>query len=125
MSISFTRLGGRAPISPYPDGGFQFGGKRHRGALLISPGGVYDWNAAGAGFDGAGVFSFLDVEEAHRYDLLLLGTGPKSFLMPAGFAGEVERRGLGLEAMDTAAACRTYNVLLAENRHFLAALLPI
>ncbi len=125
MSISFTRLGDRAPISLYPGGAFQFGGKGHRGALLISPGGVYDWRPADAGFDEAGLSGFLDIEEGYRCDLLLLGTGPKSFLLPAGFAAEVERRGLGLEAMDTAAACRTYNILLAENRHFLAALLPI
>ncbi len=124
MSISFTRLGDRAPFSYYP-GGFQFGGKRHEGALLVSPGGVYDWNSAGAGFDKAGLSGFLDMEEAQRCDLLILGTGLKSYLLPAGFAGEVERRGLGLEAMDTAAACRTYNVLLAENRRFLAALLPV
>jgi len=125
MSISFTRLGDRAPISLYPGVAFQFGGKRHKGALLVSPGGVYNWSSASDGFDEAGLFGFLNMEEAHRCDLLLLGTGPKSFLLPAGFAAKVDRRGLGLEAMGTAAACRTYNVLLAENRQFLAALLPI
>ncbi|MFY9642308.1 MAG: Mth938-like domain-containing protein [Rhodomicrobium sp.] len=125
MSISFTRLGDQAPVLLYPGGAFQFGGKRHRGALLISPGGFYEWHSADAGFDEAGLSAFLDMEEARGCDLLLLGTGPKSFLLPAAFAAQVERRGLGLEAMDTGAACRTYNVLLAENRHFLAALLPI
>ncbi len=125
MSISLTRLGDRAPISLYPGGAFQFGGKRHPGAILVSPSGIYDWSSAGTGFDEAGLFGFIGKEEARRCDLLLLGTGPGSLLLPASFAGEVERRGLGLEAMDTAAACRTYNILFAENRHFLAALLPI
>jgi len=125
MSITFTRLGDLSPISLYPGGAFQFGGKRHPGAVLVSPGGVYGWSSAGTGLDGAELFGFIDMEEACRCDLLLLGTGARSLLLSAGFAAEVERRGLGLEAMDTAAACRTYNILLAENRHFLAALLPI
>ena len=125
MSISFTRLGDRAPISLDPDGAFRTGGKRHLGALLVSPGGAYDWSSAGAGFDETGLLGFLNREDAYRCDLLLLGRGPKSLLLPSSFTGEVERLGLGLEAMNTAAACRTYNILLAENRYFFAALLPI
>ena len=125
MSIAFARLGDRAPISLYSAGTFGFGGKRHQGALLVSPEGIFDWRASGAGTDEAGLFGFLDRADGLLYDLLLLGTGPKPVLMAGDFRAEIERRGLGLEAMDTAAAVRTYNILLAENRYFVAALLPV
>lgn len=125
MSSPFTLLASRGAISAYPGGEFHFGGKRHRGALLVSPGGIADWRTARTAFDEEGLLGFLDAEAGFCCDFLLLGTGPKLALLPASFIEAVERRGLGLEAMDTGAACRTYNVLLAENRQFLAALLPL
>jgi uncharacterized protein len=125
MGVAFTRLAGRGPISPHSPGAFQFGTKLRNGALLISAGGIYDWRPAGAGLDEAGLLQFLDGEAESRGDFLLLGTGRKPLFLSARFRDEVDRRGLGLEAMDTMAACRTYNVLLAENRMFVAALMPI
>jgi len=124
MSASFTLLASRGAIALHPGGEFHFDAKRHRGALLISPGGIYDWTSATAGLDEDGLLAFLDTGQASRCDFLLVGTGRKPALLSAGFRDGVERRGLGLEAMDTAAACRTYNILLAENRQFIAALLP-
>lgn len=124
MSIAFTRLADRGPISLHSAGTFTSGDMRHAGALLISPQGIYDWASASAGFDEAGLFGFLDMNQGLHCDMLLLGTGPKPVLMPADFRAKVERRGLGLEAMGTEAAIRTYNILLAENRRFLAGLLP-
>ncbi|MGO9484113.1 MAG: Mth938-like domain-containing protein [Rhodomicrobium sp.] len=126
MSAPFTLLASWGAISAYPGGEFHFDGKRHRGALLVSPGGIRDWRTASVdALDEEGVLGFLDAEEGLRCDFLLLGTGPRLALLPASFVEAVERRGLGLEAMDTGAACRTYNILLAENRQFLAALLPL
>ncbi len=125
MSASFTLLASRGAISLHPGGEFHFDAKRHSGALLVSPSGIYDWTNATAGLDEDGLLAFLDAEQASRCDFLLVGTGRKPALLSAGFADGIERRGLGLEAMDTAAACRTYNILLAENRQFVAALLPL
>ena len=54
---------------------------------------------------------------------MILGTGPRlRFPAPALSKSLIARR-IGLEVMDTAAACRTYNVLLAEGRSVVAALL--
>lgn len=125
MSAPFTLLGSRGAISAYPGGIFHFEGKRHHGALLVSPSGIRDWSAATTALDEASLLGFLDAEKDFRCDFLLLGTGPKLALLPASLGGAIERRGLGLEAMDTAAACRTYNILLAENRQFFAALVPL
>ncbi len=56
---------------------------------------------------------------------MLLGTGAALAFPTLAFRAEIDRRGLGLEAMDTRAACRTHNVLVAEARMFTAALLPL
>lgn len=56
-------------------------------------------------------------------EIVLLGTGA-SIAFPAPAVGEaLARRGIGLEVMDTAAACRTYNVLAHEGRNVAAALI--
>jgi uncharacterized protein len=56
-------------------------------------------------------------------DILILGTGEtQQFPDPAVFAA-VAARGIGFEVMDNGAACRTYNVLLAEGRRVALALI--
>jgi uncharacterized protein len=125
MAVSFTSLAARGPISPLPGGGFQFGGKPHNGSVLVSPAGICDWPAAKSAAGESSMLRFLDEERDVRCDFLLLGTGAKAILPSPALRDEMEQRGLGLESMDTRAACRTYNVLLAENRFFCAALLEI
>lgn len=56
-------------------------------------------------------------------DVLLIGTGAKHVLIPAEIYGELINSGIGVEVMDTSAACRTYNALSAENRNVVAALI--
>ena len=56
-------------------------------------------------------------------ELVIFGSGARHrFVSPALLRGLIER-GIGVETMDTAAACRTYNVLASEGRAVLAALL--
>ncbi|MGA7327221.1 MAG: Mth938-like domain-containing protein [Rhodomicrobium sp.] len=125
MSASFRRISEKGPVSILPGGAFQVSGKPHTGALLISSSGVYAWTALSAQeVDEAGLLRFLDAEGQERGDFLLLGTGPSLILPPGSFRHEVDKRGLGLEVMDTPAACRTYGILLGEGRAFTAALLP-
>lgn len=58
-----------------------------------------------------------------RPEVVLFGSGPRiRFPQPAWIAPLV-RQGVGVETMDTAAACRTYNILAGEGRHVVAALL--
>lgn len=114
----------RAPIDAYGDGGFRFADARHKGSLLILPSGMYAW--APGSFEEAVPKAFTRVfKEAGEIDFLLFGTGlvrcnPSSKLLKA-----FSDAGLGLEVMDTGAACRTYNVLLAEERAVAAALLAV
>ena len=54
--------------------------------------------------------------------ILLLGTGTRQVFPAVRLIAELAGQGVGLEVMDSAAACRTYNVLAAEGREVAAAL---
>lgn len=56
-------------------------------------------------------------------EVMLLGTGTRLRWPASRLAGAVNARGVGFEVMDTATACRTYNVLALEGRHVVAALI--
>jgi uncharacterized protein len=57
-------------------------------------------------------------------EVIVLGTGPNQQFPSPGLIAEVLRMGIGMEVMDTRAACRTYNILASEYRRVVAALLP-
>jgi uncharacterized protein len=76
--------------------------------------------------------SFEELQAAHlaaifqlEPDLVLLGTGIRQRFPAADFMMEFHRRGVGIEVMATAPACRTFNVLVSESRRAVAALLPL
>jgi uncharacterized protein len=56
-------------------------------------------------------------------EVVLLGTGARQIFPPAAFSARLLRKSIGIEIMDTGAACRTYNVLVAEQRRVVAVLL--
>lgn len=58
-------------------------------------------------------------------EILIIGTGKQQRFLAGALMAELSRGGIGVEVMDTAAACRTYNVLLSEDRKVVAALLMI
>jgi uncharacterized protein len=58
-------------------------------------------------------------------EILIIGTGKQQHFLPGESMAALSRGGIGVEVMDTAAACRTYNVLLSEDRKVVAALLMI
>jgi uncharacterized protein len=74
-----------------------------------------------------------DVEDLARLDpsrilaldpeLILLGTGPRQIFPAASFRAQFLSAGIGVEVMDTGAACRTFNVLVAEQRRVVALLM--
>jgi len=67
----------------------------------------------------------LEAALALKPDILLIGTGREQHFLPGEILEQLSRLGIGVEVMDTAAACRTYNVLLSEDRRVVAALLMI
>lgn len=58
-------------------------------------------------------------------EILIVGTGATQRFLPPELLAKLSAGGIGVEVMDTAAACRTYNILLSEDRKVVAALLMI
>ena len=56
-------------------------------------------------------------------ELVLLGTGPRQIFPAASFRAQFLSAGIGIEVMDTGAACRTFNVLVSEQRRVVALLM--
>ena len=65
----------------------------------------------------------LEVVWALAPELVLLGSGPAIEFPSPSVLTLGPRRGIGFEVMDTAAACRTYNILASEGRKVAAALI--
>ncbi|MDO8989389.1 MAG: Mth938-like domain-containing protein [Sideroxyarcus sp.] len=97
-------------------------GREFRQPVAVMAGQVRtDWPATDfASLTAAHFDYFLELKP----DVLLLGTGTKQqFAHPTLYKKLIEAR-IGIEFMDTPAACRTYNILVAEDRHVIAAVLP-
>lgn len=96
------------------------GERIERSVALSSSGERADW--PGVGFDALTAAHF-DELLSFNPELVIFGSGTKHrFAHPALHAGLMARR-VGIETMDTAAACRTYNILVQEGRRVVAALL--
>lgn len=135
--MKMTEVGfesGQPPIDGYAPGGFRLGGRFIEGGLLVAPSGVCPWpSAGGAIFAEAppdGLVWRLSAPAAE--DLAALGNAVDVVLVGAGgrlrrLSGldALEAAGIGVECMDSAAACRSYNVLLSEGRRVAAAFAPI
>ena len=107
-------------IQLYDDAGFVIQGRRHGGGILVTAHSLESpWGPATAAELVAEDFAGI---AALAPEVVVVGTGQRQhLLLPA--LGDLRRLGLALEIMDTGAACRTYNVLLAEDRRVVAALL--
>lgn len=96
-------------------------GVRHEHSLIVLPERLIpDWQPTAPDAMTADHFSTLAELEL---EILLLGTGPKLRFPSPHLIHALAQQGIGLEAMDTFAACRTYNILAAEGRKVAAALI--
>jgi uncharacterized protein len=115
---------GRHLIDAYGGGGFRFADMSHRGSILALPSGIKAWSPDRAqgltAEDLAPVFA-----EAADIEVLLLGTGVEIVPASEPLRWAFRDAGIGMEAMQTCAAARTYNILLAENRRVAAALIAV
>lgn len=115
---------GRHPIEGYGAQGFRFAGMAHPGSILALPSGIRSWDVASlAGISAESLAPILAERDA--IEILLIGTGQRAALPIEPFVELLRAAGFRPELMDTPAAARTYNVLLAENRRVAAALLAI
>jgi uncharacterized protein len=107
-------------IRGYSDAGLRIGAQHVAGSCIVTAARlITDWEPQ----------AFADLVPAHlaaifalEPELVLLGTGPVQRFASAPIRGEFARRRVGLEVMQLGAACRTFNVLLQEERRVAAAL---
>lgn len=117
-------LPGRYPIDAYGNGGFRFADMSHRGSLLLLPSGIRAWPIAAITELNAELLAPV-FTEAQEIELLLLGTGADVAAIPETLRQRFRDARIGLDVMQTGAAARTYNILLAENRKVAAALIAV
>jgi uncharacterized protein len=107
-------------VTAYGPGFIEINKVRHTSAVLLTPERVDLW--AVASFEALAEPDFERLR-ALNPDVALLGTGSRQRFPHPRLSRALNEARIGLEVMTTAAACRTYNILMAEGRKVAAALL--
>jgi len=114
----------RQLIQAYGEGRFRISNVVHQGSVIVLPERALAWPVdALAAVTLDSLSSVLAAEP--KVELLLLGCGSRPAPLKSELRVSLRARGIVLELMDTGAACRTYNILLAEERRVAAALIAI
>ncbi len=115
---------GRQIIQSYGLNGFKVSGHRFDKGVIVTPEKSWLWTNKSA--DQLDLDDFASVlSKADQYDVCLFGTGKSTLFPQAGLIKDLKAKNLKPDIMDTGAACRTYNVLMAEDRRVIALLLPL
>jgi uncharacterized protein len=121
MKLQADRPEGVNVINAYTRHSVSINGVEHTGSVLVPPTGQpLAWDVA----------SIADLTDAHfeqiaqmAPELVVFGSGPSLKFAPPALMRALMQRRIGVETMDTPAACRTYNILVGEGRQVVAALL--
>ena len=114
----------RQIIEGYGRGRFRISGRVFEGSVTVLPNRTAPWPIQR--IDDLSVESLADVlDAAGEIEFLLIGCGAHGAFIPPRLRQELRDRGLVIEAMDTGAACRTFNVLMGEGRPVAVALIAI
>jgi uncharacterized protein len=106
-------------VTAYGPGFVEINRVRHTTNLIITPDYVEPWPVAS--FEALDTASFERLRDL-RSEVVLLGTGSRQRFPHPRLTRPLTEARVGLEVMDTQAACRTYNILAAESRKVSAAL---
>jgi len=117
---------GKQIIEAYGDGGFRVSGKRLEGSVIVFPDNTQAWPVSDpAQLNAANLAGVAEAGRSGGVELLLIGTGARMTLIDRALRQALRADGVVVETMDTGAACRTYNVLMAEGRRVAAALIAV
>jgi uncharacterized protein len=107
-------------INSYEPGKLVINGQLHTQSMIVSAKSLFEWQPQ----------SFNELTKKHleiiltlKPEIVLLGTGKTIIIPEAGILADFINDNIGVEFMDTSAACRTFNVLMSESRNVVAALL--
>ena len=123
MRFAESDGGGGYRIEAYGPEGIRLAGRTIIGGLILTPQRLIEgW---GPGTAAELRDDHIDPLIALMPELILLGTGAHQVFPPAPVYARILALGIGCEVMDTGAACRTYNIVMAEGRRVAAGLLPL
>ncbi|MBA4109509.1 MAG: hypothetical protein C0487_07945 [Leptothrix sp. (in: Bacteria)] len=121
MKLQADRPEGVNVINAYTRQSVSINGQEHLSSVLVPPSGApVSWRA-----NNVGELTEADFEQILQMDpeLVVLGSGPTLKFAPPALMKALMKKRIGVETMDTPAACRTYNILVGEGRRVVAALL--
>jgi uncharacterized protein len=121
MKFSEDPGAGSYLIDAYDAGCIVIGGRQYRGGLIVSSQRIIEgWGPAEpAGLTAQHLAALLDLDP----QVIVLGTGALQVFPPPALFAAAHGRGVGVEVMNTGAACRTYNILVGEGRRVAAGLM--
>lgn len=123
VKLHTPSIGSLNTVTAYGDGFVEINKRNYAHPVLFYPEGeVAPWPVEA--FDAVNAESFDAVVEAAPA-VLIVGTGARQRFLHPRVLARLHAARIGVETMDTGAACRTYNVLMSEGRKVAAALLPI
>jgi len=112
-------------LDAYGQGGFRLSGQWRDGSVLILRDEIRSWPVTALAEATPESLAEVIAAGAKDVEFVLMGVGLVNALPPRATRDALQRAGIGLEFMDTAAAARTYNVLTAEGRRLACALIAI
>lgn len=112
-------------ITGYGEGYIEVNRTPHDHAVVFGPeGDVARWSPASVeDIDAAAIAQAVDLAARPLPEVLLIGTGARQRFLSAALLRPLLKAGVGVEMMDSQAAARTYNILMAEDRRVVVALL--
>jgi uncharacterized protein len=125
MKLHLTTAENNNLITAYSDSYIEINRQRYMHSLIVMPEKLMtDWNINDfAHLTEHHLAKITNIDTGFSPEVVLLGTGEKHQFLHAKIYQSLTERGIPLECMTTAAACRTYNILMSEGRQVLAALI--
>lgn len=121
MKIEREQAEGRNTFTGYGEGYVEVNRARHTESLVVSGDRlIAEWPAASV--ESLSADHMAAIVEL-KPEIVLLGTGAAFRFVEPALLAPLYKAGIGVEVMDTPAACRTYNILLGEGRNVVAALI--
>ena len=103
--------------------GFKVSGVVFPGPIIVTTAKTIAWPVTA--FAQLTIDDFAPLFAEAPWDVCLLGCGDRTEFVPPDLRAALKAKGIPVDAMGTGSACRTFNVLAAEGRHVVAALLPL
>ena len=121
MKLHLANFDQQNVFSGYGDGYVMINKVRHERTLIVFPDEIIEqWPVESVTALGLEHF---DSVLSRNPEIILLGTGTQLSFPDYALMAKIMQTGVGFEVMDTQAACRTYNILVEEDRRVAAAII--